>query len=201
MKIGPKYKIARRLGPEVFEKTQTQKYQLNADKKAKTVRFRRPRSDYGKQLLEKQKIRFTYGVTERQFRNYVRAALSQKKMKPVDYLYESLERRLDNVVYRVGLAPTRSAARQYVSHGHIDVNGGRVTIPSYSVDKGDKLSVRERSRGKVIFQKDDDSDSVESPSWIKFDIKKLEGEIKDYPVLSSKDSVLDFPLVIQFYSR
>src|SRR5438132_791113 len=120
MITGKRYKIAKRLGVSVFEKAQTQKFALSEARTAKIKKGGRGgRSEFSKQMLEKQKVRITYGITERQFRNYVRAALAAAGTNPVERLHESLELRLDNVSYRLGLAPTRRAARQMVAHGHI----------------------------------------------------------------------------------
>src|SRR5690349_13683978 len=121
MKIGPKFKIARRLQAPIFEKTQTAKFKANSENKGRAGgagRRPRPKSDYGHQLMEKQKARFTYGISERQFSNYANKVITKKSsISPQEKLFEELERRLDNVVYRLGLAKTRSAARQMVSHG------------------------------------------------------------------------------------
>src|SRR3989344_4390397 len=132
MIIGPRYKICKRLGSGVFEKCQTQKFQLSeARRGAKRRTGRKPRtlSDFGRQLLEKQKVRYAYGVPERQLARYTREAV-EGTGDPTVSLLSRLETRLDNVVYRLGLAPTRLAARQLVSHGHIAVGERRVTIPS-----------------------------------------------------------------------
>jgi small subunit ribosomal protein S4 len=148
MKIGPRYKIARRLGAPIFEKTQTAKF------KARTGETRRPpmRSDFGKQLIEKQKARFTYGVSEKQFSSYVKTVLESKTSVPVQKLLEKLETRLDNVVYRSGFASTRQFARQVVSHGHVLVNGRKLNVPSYVVKPGDMISIREGSKSNGIFK-------------------------------------------------
>ena len=144
MKIGPRYKIARRLGSAVFDKTQTQKFALSEAKRTKAVKGRRKQvSEYAQQLLEKQKIRYTYGVTEKQFENYVKEAIATKGVSSADALQEYLEVRLDNVVYRIGLAPTRQASRQMVSHGHCLVNGKRVTDQTNKLKIGDKITIRE----------------------------------------------------------
>src|SRR5690606_30165190 len=141
MKIGPKYKIARRLGAPVFEKTQSQKYALSLARKERTSKGRpRAKSDYGKQLIEKQKARFSYGLTEKQFRGYVDKSLSAKS--PAQKLFSLLETRLDYTVFRAGLAKTRAQARQAVSHGHITVGGRRVTIPSILLTEGDVIGIR-----------------------------------------------------------
>src|SRR3989344_6723542 len=113
MITGPRYKTAKRLGASVFEKAQTQKFALSADRSARTKRRGRGRtSEYGKQMLEKQKVRVTYGLPEKQFRSYIEKALAAKGTKPVEKLHEALELRLDNVAWRLGLAPTRRAAPQ-----------------------------------------------------------------------------------------
>ena len=113
MITGPRYKIAKRLGASVFEKAQTQKFALSAERSAKNKkRSRNRQSEYGKQMLEKQKVRITYGLPERQFRNYVHKALAAHNVKPTERLHEMLELRLDNVVWRLGLTSTRRAARQ-----------------------------------------------------------------------------------------
>ena len=174
MKIGPKYKIARRLGAPVFAKTQTQKYAMRAARKDKTSPISRPRSEYGLGLLEKQKARMSYGLSSRQFTKYVRTALS-KKGDSTSFLIGFLESRLDNAVLRGGLAPTRAAARQMVSHHHITVNGSIVDIPSYSVSIGDRIGIRAGSTGKALFQKLDETwKSTKLPSWLKLDLEKRE---------------------------
>ena len=130
MKTGPRYKIAKRLGASVFEKAQTQKFALSADRSAKNKKRSRGgrQSEYGKQMLEKQKVRVTYGLPERQFRNYVRKALTAHSAKPTDRLHELLELRLDNVVWRLGLASTRRGARQMVAHGHVMVGDKKIAL-------------------------------------------------------------------------
>src|SRR3984957_13787063 len=114
----PKYKIARRLGAPVFEKTQTQKFAARAEKKTKKGGFGRPKSEYAFQHNEKQKARMVYGISEKQFRHYVKDAVEKKASLAVASIYGALESRLDNAAYRLGFAPTRRAARQMVSHGH-----------------------------------------------------------------------------------
>ncbi|MBI2618443.1 30S ribosomal protein S4 [Candidatus Kaiserbacteria bacterium] len=204
MRIGPKYKIGKRLGASVFEKCQTQKFVLS-ETRSKNARKRksRPRamSDFGKQLIEKQKIRYMYGVTEKQLIRYVEEGI-QSKGEPALKLLQSLESRLDNVVYRLGLAQTRRFARQMVSHGHILVNGRRVTIPSYRTSVNDVVSVRENSRGKGLFAGIEQKLENRTPvSWLSFDEKKLEGTVVSLPELSAADASLDLTMVFEFYSR
>ena len=142
-----KYKLCRRLGAGIYEKCQTQKF---AKSEPMTKKGKKPggrRSDYGNQLIEKQKVRFMYGVREKQFGNYVDYAMehAKKGTAPAELLFRQLEERLDNAVYRLGFAHTRALARQMVSHGHFTVNGKKLTIPSYSV-KTSLLSAKEVSR-------------------------------------------------------
>src|SRR6185436_9532268 len=150
---GPKYKICRRLGPGVYEKCQTQKFVASQARHANKG-GKRPKalSDFGTQLIEKQKARFSYGLTERQFSNYVKKATEVKGGNAPELLFGYMETRLDNVVYRFGVAHTRSLARQMVSHGHFVVNGKKLTVPSYQVRPGDVISVREGSRKSPLFQ-------------------------------------------------
>ncbi|MBL7045389.1 MAG: 30S ribosomal protein S4 [Parcubacteria group bacterium] len=204
MKIGPKYKICKRLGSEVFDKCQTQKFALVKEKTKKKGGSRRPRqmSEYGKQLIEKQKMRYTYGIAEKQLTRYVKEALAKKDAKPATQLVENLESRLDNVVYRLGLANSRQMARQMVSHGHITVGGRKVTIPSYKVSAGLKIGVREGSRGSVLFTNlTDKLRDHKNPSWVSFDEKSLEGEVKGRPVVDSTELLFDVGSVLEFYSR
>ncbi len=197
MKIGPKYKICRRLGSGVFDKCQTQKFNLSQSRKsANNKRFAKV-SDYGKQLLEKQKVRFSYGITEKQLRRYV--ANSVHADNSVEAIHASLEMRLDNVVYRAGFAKTRRMARQLVAHGHIDVNGRRLKVPSYAVKEGDVVSVRERSKQKPVFANLEKGGDV--PSWMDVDVKKMSITVKKAPVYEPGSVLFDYHAVFEFYSR
>lgn len=203
MKTGPRYKVAKRLGASVFEKAQTQKFALSADRSAKNKRSGRGRqSEYGKQMLEKQKVRVTYGLPERQFRNYVRKALLAKGATPVERLHESLELRLDNVVWRLGLAPTRRAARQMVAHGHVLVGGKKTRVPSYALSVGDTVSVREGSKAHgVLIGFAERFAERPLPSWLMWDPKPMEGSIKERPTSSSAEPAGDLVSVLSFYTR
>lgn len=205
MIVGPRYKVCKRLGNGVYEKCQTQKFALSEARGGTRGRGgRRPRmmSDYGKQLLEKQKVRFTYGVTEKQLVKYVRNASESKGSDVTTKILQTLEQRLDNVVYRIGLAPTRRAARQMVSHGHVTVNGKKVSIPSYNVSVGEKVSVREASKKKELFANVADYASENKvPAWLVFDVKKLEGSVKGEPTKENTDAMFDLTVVMEFYSR
>lgn len=200
MKTGPRYKIAKRLGATVFEKAQTQKFALSADRTAKNKRARGRQSEYGKQMLEKQKVRITYGIPEKQFRKYVHTALEAER--PSESLHELLEMRLDNVVWRLGLAPTRRAARQMVAHGHVMVNGKKSRIPSQALSIGDAISVREGSRGHSALGGFAER-FAERPriSWLTFDPGALSGTVSERPTSSSADVAGDLVSVLSFYTR
>ena len=201
MIIGPKYKIARRLGAAVFEKTQTQKYAMRSARKDKTSPIMRSKSEYGQGLLEKQKARMSYGVTSTQFTKYVKNAIA-KKGNSAAHLINYLESRLDNAVLRSGLAPTRRAARQMVSHGHINVNGSRVNIPSYSVSVGDKIGIRPRSADKALFAKlDENWKAVKLPVWLKLDFEKKELAVEGIPTADKAELLFDVGTVLEFFSR
>lgn len=193
--------MCRRLGSGVFEKCQTAKYTQSEMKKTKTS-GKRPKqlSDYGRQLIEKQKVRFSYGISERQLGNYVEKAGTVKGMPVTDKLYELLETRLDNVVYRLGFAPTRRMARQMVSHGHFTVGGTKSTIPSYEVRVGDQIAVREGSRKSTMFA--DMKKKLESyqwPNWLKFSPESLQAEVTAKP--KNDEQFLQLETVLEFYSR
>lgn len=193
--------MCRRLGSGIFEKCQTQKYTASEAKKTRTA-GKRPRqlSDYGRQLIEKQKVRFSYGISERQLRNYVEKATHVKAMPVVDKLYEELESRLDNVVYRLGFASTRRFARQLVSHGHFTVNGTKVTIPSLAVRVGDVLAVREGSKKSVIFSDIPKKMHTHTwPAWVRFAPETLQAEIVAKP--TNDEQFLQLETVLEFYSR
>lgn len=203
MIIGPKYKIARRLNASVFEKTQTQKFALSAARKTKKgSRGPRQKTAYGEQMTEKQKARFTYLLTEKQFSNYVRKAI-EGSGHTVPSLFSLLESRLDNVAYRMGLATTRSGARQMVSHGHVTVNGKRVNIPSYHVYQGDLVAVRAGSMKKPLFSgASERMKNITTPNWLKADPEKIEAVVTAEPTQVGKgDSLFDLNSVVEFYSR
>jgi small subunit ribosomal protein S4 len=197
----PKFKIGRRLGAGVYDKCQTPKFSAASGKFSKKGSFRpKALSEYGTQLIEKQKIRFSYGITERQLANYVKKASHAKGASTVDKFYEILEFRLDNVVYKMGLAPSRRAARQMVSHGHFVVNDRKVTIPSYEVKPGDVVKIREGSKSKKIFSElAEKLKEYIAPSWVTFDLDKMEGKILSKP--KNDSTFLDFNVVLEFYSR
>ena len=204
MQIGPRYKKARYLGAAVFRKTQTQKYAMRSQRKVKAKGMggrRGNKSEYGRQMLEKQKARYSYGVGGRQFTNYVKKAL-QTPGDNAKNLMRILEGRLDNIVVKVGFAPSRSAARQMVSHGHITVNGRIVNVPSYDVRVGDKIGIREGSRKKALFAKlDEELASVKAPAWLNVDPAKKEISVGGEPAADLSDLLFDVRAVLEFYTR
>lgn len=201
LQIKSKYKIAKRLGAAIFEKTQSQKFALSEARAGMKKRGRGgARSDYGRQLLEKQKVRFTYGLGERQLSNY--AAEAFETAQPPESLHKALEMRLDNVAYRAGFAKTRRAARQMVSHGHLLVNGTRVTVPSFAVKKGDTITVREGSRTSPLFGHMGEPDgTIPVAKWMSVDFPMMIAKVEDEPSYVASEIPLDYPAVFEFYSR
>ncbi|NQU31617.1 MAG: 30S ribosomal protein S4 [Bacteroidetes bacterium] len=196
---GPKSKIARKFnepiyGPDKFlEKKAFPPGQHGANKR------RKKQSEYGIQLQEKQKAKYTYGILERQFRNIFKVA-SRKKGITGENLLKLIEARLDNTVFRLGIAPTRSGARQLVSHRHITVNGVVLNIPSYSVKEGDVIGVREKSKSMIAI-----TDSLEQPhksfSWLEWDSVKLQGKFLNYPPREEIPENIKEQLIVELYSK
>ena len=173
-----------------------------SEKKHPQQRMNRKVSEYGLQLKEKQKAKFIYGVLERQFRNYYEKA---KKMPGVtgENLLILLERRLDNVVFRMGFSNTRRQARQFVRHGHITVNGKRVNIPSALVSVGDVVEVCEKSQGKEVFKVIKEiNNALSAPPWLDSNQANLKGSITRFP---TREDISDIPVneqsIIELYSR
>jgi small subunit ribosomal protein S4 len=195
-----KYKVGRRLGAGVYDKCQTPKFSASSGKFGFGSKKSKVLSEYGAQLIEKQKIRFSYGITERQLSNYVKKAMQTKGSGTSLKFYEELESRLDNVIYRMGLAPSRRSARQMVSHGHFVVNTNKVTIPSFSIKVGDTVKVREGSKSKKIFENLPlKLKEYNFPNWLSFDVDKMEGKVSAKP--KNTDTFLDLNAVLEFYSR
>ena len=157
-------------------------------------------SEYGAQLKEKQKVRFIYGVLEKQFRHYFVKASNMKGVTGENML-SLLELRLDNVVYRLGLAKTRRMARQIVGHGHIRVNGNKVDIPSYQVKVGDVITLRQRSTEIEMFKALREGTSVLLPKWLTFDAPNLTGTVAALPTRADIDYEVQENMIIEFYSR
>ncbi len=201
MKIGPKFKIAKRLGAAIFEKTQTQKFALSQARGGRPQKRGGQMSDYKKQLIEKQKLRYTYGITEKQLKRYVKESI-EKSRQPAAVLIARLESRLDNVIYRMGLVKTRRMARQAVSHGHIKVGAKRMSIPSHEVRVGDVIEIREGSRQSGLFVTLAESyEGAGVPAWLAFDAKTMRGDVKGTPHSEPSERLFDVEQVLEFYSR
>lgn len=160
-------------------------------------------SDYAIQLREKQKVKRLYGVLEKQFRRYVSEA---ERMDGVsgENLLQLLERRLDNTIYRLGIAPSRQSARQLVSHAHIRLNGKKVNVPSISVKVGDEISVKEASLKNSYFKvlaEQLTADTSVRPSWLSLDSKKITAKVTSLPLRAEQDQDIEEQLIIEFYSR
>lgn len=165
-------------------------------------KFRRKMSDFGVQLREKQKARRIYGVLERQFRKYFEEAQKHIGLTG-EVLLQLLERRLDNVVYRMRFGDSRAQARQLVSHGHFQVNGRRTNVPSYLVRPGDIISVRPGSRRKTYFKTLSEKLEHTRPAvdWLEIDIDALEGRVLSLPGREDIDTSINEQLIIEYYSR
>lgn len=165
------------------------------------AQFRRKESDYRMQLRAKQKTRRVYGVFERQFRRYFRQAQHQKGLTGVNLL-TVLERRLDNVIYRLGIASSRPQARQLVMHGHFEVNGRKTNIPSFLVSQGDTITVRDKSKGNGYFKEvGQNLDGGRVPDWLELDAASLSARVLSLPAREHVDANLEEQLVVEFYSR
>ncbi|MCF7982385.1 MAG: 30S ribosomal protein S4 [Pseudomonadales bacterium] len=202
--IGPTCKLSRREGTDLYLKSGVRP--LDSKCKADTVPgvhgARRSRlSDYGLQLREKQKVRRIYGILERQFRNYYKAAAS-KKGATGENLLQLLESRLDNVVYRMGFGATRAESRQLVSHKSIHVNGRTVNIPSFQVQPGDVVSVREKAKNQLRIKS-----SLELAvqrgllGWVEVDTNKMEGQFKAVPDRADLPAEINENLIVELYSK
>ena len=161
---------------------------------------RRKVSEYGIQLKEKQKVKFIYGVLEKQVHKYYLKAAHMKGITG-DNMLQLLELRLDNVVYRLGLGKTRRMARQVVTHGHILVNGRKVDIPSYTVKAGDVITIRQQSAQLEMFKVLREGTSVVTPKWLTFDAPTLTGKVEALPQRDDIDFELQENLIVEFYSR
>ena len=203
--IGPKCKLSRRQGMDLGLKSRARPIETKCklDKPPGQHGDNRGRrlSDYAIQLREKQKLRFIYGILERQFRNYYKEA-ARLKGATGENLLQLLECRLDNVVYRMGFGSTRAEARQLVSHKAVCVNGKTVNIPSFQVSPDDVVAIRERSKKQVRIQ---DSLAIAEqlgfPEWLEVDSKKMEGRLKAKPERADLPADINESLVVELYSK
>ena len=195
---GPTTKIARKFGEPIFGTDKDFEKRNYPPGQHGLARKRKKSSEYGTQLREKQKVKYTYGLLERQFRNTYEKASRMKGQKG-ENLLTLLESRLDNLVYRLGIAPTRAAARQLVSHCHITLNGGVCNIPSANVKPGDIVAVRERSKSLEVIQ--NSVASAPKYSWIEFDSKTLTGKYLNIPVREEIPETINEQLIVELYSK
>ena len=202
--LGPRLKLSRREGTDLFLTSGVRPLESKCRAESAPGQHgqRRVRhSDYAIQLREKQKVRRLYGVLEKQFRNYYKKADRQKGATGMNLLY-ILERRLDNVVYRMGFGSTRAEARQLVSHKSILVNGSVINIPSYQVETGDLISVREKSRGQLRIQGALALSVNRAPTvWVEVNADKLEGVFKSYPERDDLPKEINENLIVELYSK
>lgn len=197
---GPKSKIARKLGDPVFgpdKHFEKKNYPPGMHGQNKR---RRKTSEYGVQLKEKQKAKYTYGVLEHQFRNLFKKASGAKGVTG-EVLLQLLESRLDNVVYRLGVAPSRAAARQLVSHRHITVNGDIVNIPSYQVKPGDLMGVRERSKSLEVITESLSSARYAQFPWLEWDDSLMTGKFMNIPQREEIPENIKENLIVELYSK
>jgi len=204
--IGPACRLCRRVGEKLFLKGERCFTPKCAVERRRTPpgdpsKRRRRVSDHGVQLIEKQKARYSYGIMEGQFSRYVERAFKKPGITG-EYLIELLERRLDNVVYRLGFADSRKQARQLVLHGHFEVNNHKTDIPSYSVGLGDVVSWKESARQKEFAQALAGAGSRRAiPQWLTVDQKAMNGKASSLPTADDLISSFDTRLIVEFYSR
>ncbi|WKV14015.1 30S ribosomal protein S4 [Marivirga harenae] len=196
---GPKSKIARRFNEPIFGASKALSKKAYPPGQHGRGR-RRKQSEYAVQLMEKQKAKYTYGVLERQFANLFDKA-SRKKGITGEVLLQLLESRLDNVVFRLGIAPTRRAARQLVGHKHVLVNGEILNIPSYQVKEGDVIGVREKSKSLEAVTDSLSSNTVSKYSWLEFDKSSMSGKFVNTPQREDIPENINEQLIVELYSK
>ncbi|TVR71436.1 MAG: 30S ribosomal protein S4 [Marinilabiliales bacterium] len=197
---GPRTKIARKFGEPIFGADKVLEKKNYPPGMHGNTRRRKKTSEYGVQLQEKQKAKYTYGVLERQFSNLFKKA-SRSKGITGEVLLQMLESRLDNVVFRMGIAPTRAAARQLVSHRHITVNGKVVNIPSYTVKGGDYVGVREKSKSLEAITESLDGRKRNAYSWIEWDADHMRGRFLNMPEREDIPENIKEQLIVELYSK
>ncbi len=196
---GPTSRIARRFGEPIFGPDKVLAKKSYAPGQHGSSRRRGKKSEYGVQLDEKQKAKFTYGILEKQFSNLYKEALRRKGITG-EILLQLCELRLDNVVYRLGIAPTRRAARQFVSHRHITVNGNLVNIPSYALSVGDVIGVRERSKSMEAINNSISNNSNQM-EWLEFNTDTKTGKVMASPERIQIPENINEQLIVELYSK
>ncbi|GAA4143130.1 30S ribosomal protein S4 [Sphingobacterium kyonggiense] len=197
---GPKSKIARKFREPIFGPDKALEKKNYPPGQHGPSKRRGKQSEYAIQLLEKQKAKYTYGVLERQFANLFVKAAAKQGVTGENFL-KLLEARLDNIVYRLGIAPTRSAARQLVSHKHITVNGNVVNIPSYSVRPGDVIAVRERSQSLEAITNSVAGRKINKYGWLEWNANELKGTFLSYPERVDIPENIKENLIVELYSK
>ncbi|MBO7442334.1 MAG: 30S ribosomal protein S4 [Paludibacteraceae bacterium] len=197
--IGPKTRISRRFGEAIFGPDKVLSKRTNPPGQH-GVNRRKKSSEYGVQLNEKQKAKYTYGVLERQFRNLFDKAARAKGITG-EILLQLLECRLDNIVYRLGIAPTRSAARQLVSHKHIVVDGQVVNIPSYSVKPGQVIVVREKAKSLEVIENSLSGFNHAKYAWLEWDNSSMSGKYLHIPERADIPENIKEQLIVELYSK
>jgi small subunit ribosomal protein S4 len=196
---GPTSKIARKFGEPIFGPSKELKRKPYGPGQHGRSRKKKP-SEYATQLREKQKAKYTYGLLEKQFRNLF-ALAAKKKGITGEILLQLLETRLDNTVFRLGISPTRRAARQFVNHGHVEVNGKKVDIPSFHVRPGDIISVREKSRELEVVKNSVSGRQQSRFSWLEWDTSNLSGKLLTYPEREEIPENIKEQLIVELYSK
>lgn len=197
--IGPKSKIARKFHSPIFGADKVLDRKNYAPGQHGNSRRKSKQSEYGIQLQEKQKTKYTYGILEKQFRKIFQQA-ARKKGITGEVLLQLLESRLDNVVFRLGISPTRSGARQLVSHRHITVNDAVVNIPSYQLKPGDRVGVREKSKSMEVIRTSVEGRAI-SHNWLEWDGHALAGKFLQYPDRESIPEQVNEQLIVELYSK
>ena len=194
-----KFKICRKFGERIFSEVKITDEKLAKAPGVHGAKRHKATSEFGKQLQEKQKVKYVYGLREKQFRRFYEKALSDAEPTPIALL-RILETRLDNVVYRANMAYTRDQARQMISHGHILVNGKKVTIPSFVVKTGDKVTYS-ATKSKLVAEYKNKLKDSDTPPWLTLDKKNQIVEVSHTPGVEELSQNFDIALVIQYYSR
>ena len=197
---GPRVRVNRRFGETIFP-AKVREHRMYPPGAHGPKKARRKQSDYGVGLAEKQKLRFQYGLLERQFRRMFEKALKKRGVTG-ETLLQLLETRLDNVVYRIGFASTRPFARQMVTHGHIRVNGRKVSSPSYNVKAGDVVDIRDTAATRQLATKSLESAQIRPvPEWINFSRDAVRAQIVRIPTRDDIQPIVNEQLIVEFYSR
>jgi len=197
--IGPKSKIARKFSEPIYGPDKHLEKKNFPPGQHGQMKKRKKQSEYGIQLQEKQKAKYTYGILEKQFRN-IFAKANRKKGITGENLLKLIEARLDNVVFRLGIAPTRAGARQLVSHRHITVNGEIVNISSYTLREGDIVGVREKSKSLIAITESLETNH-KSFSWLEWDSEKMQGKFLNYPPREEIPENIKEQLIVELYSK